>query len=554
MTSAIAARSLRTPPEGTMRKIVSALSVLVIAVLAFLPARADALTISTTFHFRDHIGPNQFGVPEGDLHIVGAVTITPSGTPTTASAAQSGTVVPLGFLPQPPLFPDQYVARFAFDPTLTGAWGISAARDVDTSGPVFTNAIPSPKLVPLLANVQIFGTGLTPLITWDLPDLTELSVSTTRIRIRVLDAITGDSLSQFTVFTQFAPFGGGQELARSMILPAGLLQYGQSYVFRILLEDLIVPNGAIQNRSSTFSGVYSPSSVVAGAGFTLFSDRGVFEAQLGTRVVDDYENPGYDMNPDQRQPDVLSDAAMTAVLGETRYTATQFPNINVIVPGVDHHYCGGCNGTFLLSFDETSVSEASAVFGAGFDVARIVNNSVWTERPAAVITFADGGTTSAPLGGGFFGVTAGQRAIHSIHVGLADGSATNRLYVEIDNLTIGNSPVIGVIIDIKPGAFPNRINLASHGRVPVAILSTAGFDARTVDPATITLAGAPVARTPHGALMAAFEDVNGDGLPDLVLHFETRALALSQDNTEAALDGTTLDGRQIHGVDSVIVK
>jgi len=52
--------------------------------------------------------------------------------------------------------------------------------------------------------------------------------------------------------------------------------------------------------------------------------------------------------------------------------------------------------------------------------------------------------------------------------------------------------VIRVAIDIKPGSDPNSINLSSAGVVPVAILSSATFDATQVDPASVTLAGARV--------------------------------------------------------------
>jgi hypothetical protein len=54
--------------------------------------------------------------------------------------------------------------------------------------------------------------------------------------------------------------------------------------------------------------------------------------------------------------------------------------------------------------------------------------------------------------------------------------------------------VIEVSIDIKPGSLPNAnsINLASAGSVPVAILSSPSFDARTINPDSVSLAGAHV--------------------------------------------------------------
>src|SRR5206468_53129 len=56
----------------------------------------------------------------------------------------------------------------------------------------------------------------------------------------------------------------------------------------------------------------------------------------------------------------------------------------------------------------------------------------------------------------------------------------------------GMCSTISVLIDIKPGSYPNSINLGSGGTVPVAIISTPTFDASTVIPTTITLAGATV--------------------------------------------------------------
>ena len=106
-------------------------------------------------------------------------------------------------------------------------------------------------------------------------------------------------------------------------------------------------------------------------------------------------------------------------------------------------------------------------------------------------------------------------------------------------------------VDIKPGEYPNTINLGSNGVVPVAILSSPSFNATQVDPLTVTLAGASVALRGKGTPMADIRDVNGDGLMDLLVHVETEALELSEGDTEAVLLGRTYGGVNITGIDSV---
>jgi len=111
---------------------------------------------------------------------------------------------------------------------------------------------------------------------------------------------------------------------------------------------------------------------------------------------------------------------------------------------------------------------------------------------------------------------------------------------------------IPIVIDIKPGDDgPNPINLKSKGKVPVAILSTETFDATTLDIESIVFAGAGVNVKNNGALHASFEDVNADGLLDLVLHFNTQDLVLDDTSTEAILTGTTDNGRCVSATGSV---
>ena len=95
-----------------------------------------------------------------------------------------------------------------------------------------------------------------------------------------------------------------------------------------------------------------------------------------------------------------------------------------------------------------------------------------------------------------------------------------------------------VTLDIMPTETPNPIKLGKKGLIPVALLSTATFDARTADPSTITLGDelgtdTRVAQQRKGTYHAAFEDVNADGRLDLVLQFDAVALANNNDVTAA---------------------
>jgi hypothetical protein len=111
---------------------------------------------------------------------------------------------------------------------------------------------------------------------------------------------------------------------------------------------------------------------------------------------------------------------------------------------------------------------------------------------------------------------------------------------------------LAVLIDIKPGAYPNSINLGSAGVIPVAILSSETFDARTIDPESVRLAGAAVRMVgKSGKLLCHEEDVNGDGHVDLVCQVETVELAIEPGESVAMLVATTASGQTVRGEDSV---
>ncbi len=124
----------------------------------------------------------------------------------------------------------------------------------------------------------------------------------------------------------------------------------------------------------------------------------------------------------------------------------------------------------------------------------------------------------------------------------------------ISPTSVTTTPLLTVQIDVKPGEDPPTINPKSRGKITVAILSTPTFNA----PAQVATASLTFGRTgseqslafcnPHG------EDVNGDGLADLVCHFNTQTTGFQTSDTVGILKGKTVNSIPIRGTDSIIVK
>ncbi len=125
--------------------------------------------------------------------------------------------------------------------------------------------------------------------------------------------------------------------------------------------------------------------------------------------------------------------------------------------------------------------------------------------------------------------------------------------------------VVPVTVDIKPGSDPNSWSCKKvNDAIPVALLSTMDFDATTVDANSVRF-GKDGGETgefhrKNGAAKRHVEDVNKDGLQDMVFHFRFGDTGFScadisdgekSANLTGTLTGETQDGTAIEGEDNL---
>ena len=106
---------------------------------------------------------------------------------------------------------------------------------------------------------------------------------------------------------------------------------------------------------------------------------------------------------------------------------------------------------------------------------------------------------------------------------------------------------------IKPGSYPNSINLSSKGPTPVAIFGSGTFDVHQINLNSITLAGASIKSKKNGQLITSYKDINNDGIIDVIIHIATENLQLTVNDVKADLRGFLFDDREIRASDSVRV-
>ena len=126
-----------------------------------------------------------------------------------------------------------------------------------------------------------------------------------------------------------------------------------------------------------------------------------------------------------------------------------------------------------------------------------------------------------------------------------------------------------VPVDIKPRSCPNALNLVRKDMLPVAILGTADFDVKTIDPTTVKLKGVAPLRwsfikdvaTPYEPFVGKTDihqcnTLGPDGYLDLMLMFDTEEVAAAIGDFDVVileLGGQLRDGTEIKGEDSALI-
>lgn len=211
----------------------------------------------------------------------------------------------------------------------------------------------------------------------------------------------------------------------------------------------------------------------------------------------------------------------------------------------------------MTVFEETA---GSGIGYPGGDWVLAASGQSWTIRCNLLDIFDEKSLRAVPTVQitPMYSLLSGDRGIDPVTGNCVEGEicvdsqySLLRAAVEAQPLTVETKGL--VMIDIKPGTAPNSINLGSEGSVPVAILSTLGFDATTVYLPGVKFQEQTVVIRNNGTYQASNADANGDGLLDKVIHFYTQGLQITNGYEPACVKGTLNDelGQEFIGCDSV---
>ena len=293
---------------------------------------------------------------------------------------------------------------------------------------------------------------------------------------------------------------------------------------------------------------------VGAATLTFFTDRAAFQASAPNLAVEDFEQGKVPTGGVMGCPGPLEGTSSNpcfpagAIRAGVQFTSS--PAHDACVTTCELALLGkGAFGAPSMVLVENFFGDAFVITFPGGNIAAVGADLVTYFRNGTCTIEVSGakgviGSTTAPCTslGSFWGVKADE-PITRIKITVPGNNV-----VGVDNLAFGTGapPTIHVALDVKPGSDPSPINPRSQGVTPVAVLSSADFDASQMDEASMAFGpgGAP-------AVHENYQDVNGDGRPDMVVHFSTAAAGIACGDTQLTMTGRTVTGRKIEGTGAI---
>jgi archaellum component FlaF (FlaF/FlaG flagellin family) len=139
------------------------------------------------------------------------------------------------------------------------------------------------------------------------------------------------------------------------------------------------------------------------------------------------------------------------------------------------------------------------------------------------------------------------------------GYTAGYMFIDGINTPTDNSDIIfrtglaqADLIDIIKGSDKLCLNTNSAYTLIIAILSSDIFDATTVNPETVSFAGAGVKKLgKNGQYLCRQEDTNNDGLLDLSCRIDSTRLVIEEGVSAVIVKADTFDGKTIIGEETI---
>jgi PEP-CTERM motif len=315
------------------------------------------LSISDQFNFTDTYGVNPVGngAPIGSTGFyvggtydsVGANSVTPSAD-TTVTATQGGFTYNIPFIGGPGTAnPDEFYRDLPLDPSLTGAWTLTATNPNQPSSAVVEtptlNVLDTP---PLATGVTLSGSGLGPTVTWSVP----ANSSATTQTVYVFETGFHEAIYK------------GPDLAAgtsSFVLPTGVLTAGDSYSIGVQ-EDIRTSGttGSLESRSRSFTAYFTATSGTISTSIVL---------PTVSSTVSHFGGPIYDFDTPVSEGVPISIDPQSAIgfiyqigSGDPDFASVELPNVGN--PGPYDLYLW--NGSKFV-FDQTLAADTTLMFAPG---------------------------------------------------------------------------------------------------------------------------------------------------------------------------------------------